>query len=198
MSCFERERALALQPMAVQLPVEPEAEAWCTELLARHGVQRPFALLAPAAGWGAKQWGASRFAQVAALLQSAGYDVLVNAAAQDRVGRETAEASKSVAVDSTLPQLIALVRRAALVLGGDTGPVHLGAALGRPTLALFGPTDPARNGPWFPGAKARVLRHADSASNHKRHRETEAGLARLSVDEVTEAALQMLQRGTDG
>jgi len=73
-----------------------------------------------------------------------------------------------------------------LVVGGDSGPVHLAAALGVPVVALFGPTDPARNGPWGPGA-VRVLRDAASATSYKRSTETEAGLARISVDEVAES-----------
>ncbi len=82
--------------------------------------------------------------------------------------------------------LVALLRRTDLFVGGDTGPMHLAAALGVPVVALFGPTDPARNGPWGPGAM-RVLRDATSITSYKRNAETEAGLARISVDEVIEA-----------
>jgi heptosyltransferase-1 len=89
--------------------------------------------------------------------------------------------------------MIALTRRAALVIGGDTGPVHLAAALGRPTVALFGPTDPDRNGPAFVGARVTVLRDAASVTSHKRTTETEAGLARIRVEEVLAAALAMLE-----
>ena len=83
--------------------------------------------------------------------------------------------------------LIELVRRSALVVGGDSGPVHLAAALGVPVVALFGPTDPARNGPWGAG-KMRVLRDASSVTSYRRSAETESGLARISVEVVVEAA----------
>jgi heptosyltransferase-1 len=86
--------------------------------------------------------------------------------------------------------LIALVRRAAVVVGGDSGPVHLAAALGAPVVALFGPTDPARNGPWGAGP-VRVLRDAASVTSYKRSAETEAGLARISVEEVVDVVREM-------
>jgi hypothetical protein len=58
---------------------------------------------------------------------------------------------------------------------------------------LFGPTDPKRNGPYFPGARVQVIRHEASRLNRARLSETEAGLAKISVDEVLAAALDILQ-----
>ena len=120
--------------------------------------------------------------------------MLVNAAtAQDSTCIAVAAASEgdAVTVVSTLPQLISLLRRTALVVGGDSGPVHLAAALGRPVVALFGPTDPARNGPWGNGPMS-VLRHASSQTSYKRLPQTEPGLARLSVDEVSDAMHELV------
>jgi heptosyltransferase-1 len=91
--------------------------------------------------------------------------------------------------------MIALVRRAAVVIAGDTGPLHLGAALERPVVGLYGPTDPARSGPY--GAVSRVLRHGSSRNDHSRHQETETGLMQITSDEVVEAALQLLRAGQD-
>ncbi|MCU1222363.1 MAG: rfaC, partial [Edaphobacter sp.] len=76
-------------------------------------------------------------------------------------------------------------------IAGDTGPLHLAAALERPVVGLFGPTDPARNGPY--GTRSRVLRHASSYKDHTRHAETEQGLMQITTDEVTEAALALLR-----
>ena len=83
-----------------------------------------------------------------------------------------------------------MVRRAALVVAGDTGPLHLAAALERPVVGLYGPTDPARNGPY--GTRSRVLRRASSEVDHSRHPETEKGLLEITVDEVVRAALELL------
>ncbi len=151
-------------------------------------------LIVPTAGWGAKEWGTDRYGELAKALLDRGYRVLVNAAGVDsQVAAEIAAVSGAALVPSTIPQLIALTRRASLVIGGDTGPVHLAAALGRPVVALFGPTDPARNGPAFPGSKVTVLRDSSSVTSHKRHAATEAGLQRIRVEEVLAAALAMLE-----
>ena len=185
----------AIKAAPVQVPVDEDAEGWCTAALARAGIAERFVLLAPGAGWGAKQWGAERYARLAARLRDEGFGIVVNApaAGPDADLAETvAKAGNGQRVSSTVAQLIALTRRADLVIGGDTGPVHLAAALGRPTVALFGPTDPRRNGPAFPGARVTTLRHPASVTGHKRTRETEAGLARITVDEAHDAAFALL------
>ena len=184
-----------IEPAPVELPVEADAEGWCTAALARLGVQEKYVLLAPGAGWGAKQWGAERYGEFARKMRDAGFGVLVNGAP----GGPDAELAETVAkaggghrLSSSVAQMVALTRRADLVIGGDTGPVHLAAALGRPTLALFGPTDPRRNGPDFPGARTVVLRDPGSVTSHKRVSATEAGLARIGVDEAWAAACTLL------
>ena len=73
-----------------------------------------------------------------------------------------------------------------MVVGGDSGPVHLAAALGVPVVALFGPTDPARNGPWGPG-RVRVLRDAASVTSYRHVPGVDPGLQRMTVDAVLEA-----------
>ena len=69
---------------------------------------------------------------------------------------EAASGGAAETFTGSLTQLIALTRRARLFIGGDTGPMHLAAALGVPVVAIFGPTDPARNGPF--GTRSIVLR----------------------------------------
>ena len=177
-----------IHPAPITLPSDPAAESWASQF------PPGFVLIAPTAGWGAKQWPASNYAALATALTERGLDVLINATpgAPNPVADTIAEASGARVVPSTLPQMIALTRRAALVLGGDTGPTHLGSALGRPTVALFGPTDPARTGPAFPHARFTVLRHPSSRTDHTRHADTEAGLAQVRVEEVLAAILEIL------
>jgi len=93
----------------------------------------------------------------------------------------------------TLTELIAITRRASLVIAGDTGPLHLASALGRPVVGIFGPTDPARNGPF--GGNFRVLRHPESRRDHSRHEAPEAGLLTITPEAVLEAAMQLLGEG---
>jgi heptosyltransferase-1 len=156
-----------------------------------------FVLIAPTAGWGAKQWPAERFGTVAAELGQRGIRVLVNGAYEtDGVANEVVRVSGGygIAAPTDLGELIALTRRASLVIAGDTGPLHLAAALKKPVVALFGPTNPARNGPY--GTRARVLRHGEERSDHRRLREPEAGLLAITVDEVVEAAMELIAGAT--
>jgi heptosyltransferase-1 len=184
-----------LRPAKVTLPVDPAAERWCDALLA---ARERFALIAPTAGWGAKQWPAEQYGAVAAALARAGFRTLVNtASSEDVVGRRVVESSDGAAtlIPCSVGEMIALVRRAGVVIAGDTGPLHLAAALERPVVGLFGPTDPTRNGPY--GTNARVLRHASSKSDHSRHQDTEEGLMQITTDEVVEAALELLHGEQD-
>jgi heptosyltransferase-1 len=179
-----------LRPERAPLPTDAAAENWCDGLLARG---ERFAMMAPTAGWGAKEWPAERFGAVAAGLRRVGVRTLVNAAhAGDEVGMRVVAASEGAAtlVPCSVAQMIALVRRAGVVIAGDTGPLHLAAALERPVVGLFGPTDPARTGPF--GTKACVLRHGSSVTDHSRRAETEDGLVRITVEEVEAAALELL------
>lgn len=150
----------------------------------------PYLLIAPTAGWGAKQWPIPAYNELIQRLESLGHTILLNTPnPRDPILAGT----RARAIYPTLPELIALTRSAALVLGGDTGPVHLASALGVRTVALFGPTDPARNGPLFPRAEPAILRHPTSLTDHRRHSATEAGLARITVEEVLQAVLQQLR-----
>ena len=188
----------SLRPAKVSFPVDPAAEAWCDRMVGSEVVRdSKFVVIAPAAGWGAKEWPAERYGAVAARLVRAGFAVLVNAiGAGDKAAQAVVRASESgaVAVPCSVGQMIALMRRASLAIGGDTGPVHLAVALERPVVAIYGPTDPARNGPFWSGmaAKGRVLRDAASVTDHAKVAEVEAGLLRIGVDEVAEAALEVL------
>ncbi len=165
---------------------------------ARHRLQEPVGergsiLLVPTAGWGAKQWPPERFIEVARAFRATRHRVLINAApGNDAIAQSIALSSGAELVVCGMEELVSLVRRADLVIGGDTGPVHLASALGTPTLALFGPTDPARNGPSFVGARTIILRHQSSRTDHRRHPEPEAGLMKITVEEVLTAARAQL------
>jgi heptosyltransferase-1 len=179
-----------LQPAPVTLPMNEEAEHWADLTVGRE----QFCLISPGAGWGAKVWPADRMGRVAAEVGRAGLKTVVNASVNG--SPEAAEVVASAegyarAVPCTVAQLIALVRRAAVVVAGDTGPLHLAAALERPLVGIFGPTDPARNGPY--GSRSRVFRDASSETSHKRRSQTEAGMLQIETEEVAAAVLEMLR-----
>jgi heptosyltransferase I len=181
-----------LTPILPPLPVNREAELWADEVLRGAG-HRPVILLSPGAGWGAKRWPAERYGAVAGDLERQGCMVLVNAGPLEQaIAAEVVRASGGVtqAPQFTLERLIALTRRVCLVIAGDTGPLHLACALGKPVVGIYGPTDPSRNGPF--GVPFRVLRHPESKRDHTRHAEPEAGLLTIAPDEVVAAAKDLL------
>jgi heptosyltransferase-1 len=197
-----------LQPVLPVLPVDREAEAWCDALPGSEQLTaRPVALLNPGAGWGAKRWPVERYAAVARGLAGRGFSVVVNAGPGET---DLAEAIRLQSGGAALPaacalsQLIALTRRVSLAIAGDTGPLHLACALGKPVIGIFGPTDPARNGP-FGGhagglgwARFRVLRSAESRRDHSRREAPEAGLLTIQPEEVLQAADELQSGIRDG
>lgn len=207
-----------LAPIAPSLPIDASAEAWCAALLEELR-KRTGALdcivLAPGAGWGAKRWPAECFAAVAARLAAEGHAVLVNsgpgeddlarqvvraahAQLQLAQGKSTASAEDTLriqAVACDIGQLTSLLRKASLFVGGDTGPLHLAAALQCPVVGIYGPTDPRRNGPFefANGARHIALRDAGSSTDHARREAPEAGLLRISPQQVVDAGLRLLK-----
>jgi len=121
-----------------------------------------FVLASPLAGWGSKQWPLEFYEDLAKLLDM---PLVVNGAP------DSADFLKQIRGAhvhlSGIPGLIHATRRAHAVIGVDSGPMHLAAALSKPGIAIFGPTDPARNGPY--GGSLRVLRTTDAATTYKRH-----------------------------
>lgn len=183
--------AIAGDDLPIPLPLLPRdavAESRAAEL------PQPMVLLSPGAGWGAKRWPPERYGEVARRLAQEGCTVVVNCGpAEEQLALEIAESSGGAAKPLTLnmAELIAVTRRAALVIAGDTGPLHLACALGRPVVGIYGPTDPARNGPFH--TPSRVLRHPESVRDHTRRSEPEAGLLTITAEDVTAAALDLLE-----
>jgi heptosyltransferase-1 len=175
----------------VEFPVDPDAENRIAGLTADGN---GFAILNPGAGWGAKRWPAERYGQVAKELAKDGLCLLVNYGPGEEhlaVAVEAASEGSARKISCSVSELIALTRRARLFIGGDTGPMHLASALKIPVVAVFGPTNPARNGPF--GTRSAVLRNASSVTDHTRHREPEQGLLEITVAEVVGAARKLLQ-----
>jgi heptosyltransferase I len=185
----------SLSPVLPSIPVDRQAECWAEEML-REAYDRPIVLLSPGAGWGAKRWPAERYGAVARDLQQQGCLVLVNAGPDEQaIAAEVVRSSGGAAQapDFTLERLIALTRRINLLIAGDTGPLHLACALGKPVVGIYGPTDPERNGPY--GVPFRVLRHPESKRDHSRHAEPESGLLTITPQQVAAAARDLLEGG---
>ncbi len=163
-----------LEPLGVRapsvefpLPVNAPVEERMDEFLGRSGVKPGSRLVAvnPGAGRPDKRWPVERFrALTRRLTDEAGASVLVlwgpeeAALAETIVGSDEPERAL-LAPPTDLQELLALLRRASVVVGGDTGPVHLAAALGVPCVGLYGPTSVERNGPY--GQTWRALASPD-------------------------------------
>jgi len=180
-------------PALFPLPCSAIAEAWCDAELCRRGLT-DFALLSPGGGWGAKLWPPEKYGEVAAALGQKGLRSLINfGPGEEDVARAVEQSSAGAAqpLCCSLGRLIALTRRATIFIGGDSGPMHLAAALGVPVVAIFGPTDPARNGPY--GTRSIVLRRASSQTSYSHHDRPDAALRSIAAGEVLSAALQLLE-----
>jgi heptosyltransferase-2 len=158
----------------------------------------PPVVLAPGAEYGpAKQWPAAHYRALALALAQAGWPCVVAGLPQDRpLGGEILAGlagGVNLCGQTTLPQLVALLARAALVVSNDSGAMHVAAALGRPQIALFGSTNPGWTGPLNPGA--RVLYRAEPCSpcyaRTCRFGHTRC-LAELRPEGVTQQALALL------
>lgn len=178
---------------AVEFPKDCRAEERIEEELQRRGIAE-FAILNPGAGWGAKRWPAERYGHVARLLGKCGLQSIVNyGPGEEELARETEQASEDTAraLQCSISELIALTRRAKLFVGGDTGPLHLAAALKIPVVAIYGPTDPARNGPY--GTRSVVLRNPASTTTHARNSRSDEAMLAISVEAVVDAARRLLR-----
>ena len=147
-----------------------------------------FVLASPLAGWGAKQWPLPNYRALAELLdQDLGIPLVLNGPP----GADFGPIAPAIPHYSALPGLVHATRRAAAVVGVDSGPLHLAAALDKPGAAIFGPTDPARNGPY--GSSLRLLRSQSADTTYKRGAAIADSMRSISPREVFETLRSALQ-----
>jgi len=180
----------------VTLQISEQDQSALSDYLREHGIDR-YIVLSPGGGWRSKCWPAERFGALCRKIhESLGFRCIVNVGP----GEEDLAAVVSAAsgdlpplvYKGSLGQLMALLRGGVCIIGGDTGPLHLAVALGTQTVALFGPTDPARNGPYRgpePSATGCdiVLRAPNVRTTHKRGSQPDASMLAIGVDAVFEA-----------
>jgi lipopolysaccharide heptosyltransferase I len=182
-------------PVSLQIP-EQDQTAVCSQLRAQ-ALDR-YVVLSPGGGWRSKCWPAERFGALCnKLRESQGLRCIVNIGpGDDDLAAPLVAASGDAApfvYRGSLGELMTLLRNAACVVGADTGPLHLAAALGTPTVALFGPTDPARNGPYRGGdtqpsnRKDIVLRAVAVRTTHQRGSQPHPSMLAITVDQVFDA-----------
>jgi len=187
-------------PVNLQIP-ERDRVSVCSVLRAQR-LER-YVVLSPGGGWRSKCWPAERYGALAhKLWEAAGVRCVVNAGPGDNdlaavlVG--SSGGAEPFVYSGDLGELMALLKGAACVVGGDTGPVHLAAALDTPVVALFGPTDPARNGPYSNTRETSceqnniVLRALGVRTTHARHAQTHPSMLTITVDAVFDAVCRSI------
>ena len=168
-----------LKPLGIRVPdVEfplddrrPEIVAFARTRLGIAPGER-FAIINPGAAWPNKRWPPVYFAEVArALAARHGLrSIVLWGPGEESLAQAVASASDGTAEISpptTIADLVSLARAATLVVSGDTGPMHVAAAVGTPVVGIFGPTDPERNGPWAED-DLTVSRYDDCVCHYQR------------------------------
>jgi heptosyltransferase-1 len=192
------------EPMDFSVAITPADRQAADQLRKQAGLvaRERYAVLVPATRWETKCWAAERFGELARRLseQCGLRSVLIGGASDEAAGARAAETSGGAAVNlcgrTTLRQLAALIETAGVVVTADSTPMHLAAALGRPLAALFGPTNPARTGPYGRGADVLRLGLECSPCYLKRLKECpydHACMRDLSVEAVLEAVRQRVE-----
>jgi heptosyltransferase-1 len=186
--------AAGVRDTEIRFPLREVPSAALDALRARIGPGSRFAVINPGAAWPNKRWPPDRFGDIAAFVQETcglipvvvwgpGEEILAGAVIAASGGRAV------LAPPTTVVDLVAIARAAAIVVSGDTGPLHIATAVGTPTVSLFGPTDPQRNGP-FSHEDVVVSRYESCACHYDRRCHHRSWcLADMEVAEVC-AAIQ--------
>jgi lipopolysaccharide heptosyltransferase I len=195
-------KAVGIRMPEVEFPIDdrnPGAAADARSRLGVPGAQR-FALINPGAAWPNKRWPPVYFAEVVrALAAHHGLRSLVlwgpgeEQLAQDVVTASGGEAA--VSAPTTVADLVSLTKASALMISGDTGPMHIAAAMGTPLIGIFGPTDPNRNGPWAEDDLSVSRYRACACHYERRCRISGWCLLDISPREVMELVEQRLAHG---
>ena len=191
-------RSVGVEEDEIRFPLADVATPALDELRRRIPADRPFALVNPGAAWPNKRWPPERFGELAAFLRDeCGLTpVVVWGPGEELLADAVIAASSGAAVaapPTRVADLVALARAAALFVSGDTGPLHIATAVGTPTVSLFGPTDPDRNGPYAPGDVAVSRYEACGCHYDRRCHEPTWCLGQVEVAEVC-AAVQRRMR----
>ena len=194
LSLVERAGARAAAPR-FPLAIFAEDEKRIERELSAYGLNDYF-VLNPGGGWRSKCWPAERYGELhCKLVERYGWrGVVAFGPGEDEMARKVIEASgksAAVALPLGLGPLLALLRRAKFVVSADTGPLHLAWALGSPVVGLFGPTDPARNGPYSTtDVVVRNLRVSET--DYGRGASYSPAMLSITVDQVFEAVERRL------
>ena len=178
-----------------RMPVQAEALAKIKSVVP---LDRPLAAVIPGARWDAKRWSEQGYSQIVRHLVNSKFHVLVLGAPGERdLCRQVVEQSQVEALNlaggTTLAEMIAAISLCRIIIGNDSGPLHVAAALARPLVGLYGPTDPTSVGPY--GQMDNVLRFVQPGEYRDSGMEDRSGtLQSLSVETVWNKVQDLLTR----
>jgi lipopolysaccharide heptosyltransferase I len=191
---------LGIDDERVEFPLGPTESPALATLRATIGNAR-FVLINPGAAWPNKRWPPARYGALAASIRrhQQTVPVVLWGPGEEELARAVVDASSGAAVlapPTCVRDVVACSRAADLFVAGDTGPLHIAMAVGTPVVGLFGPTDPARNGPW--SAHDVVVSRAETCGCHidRRCRQATWCLEDITVEEVWAAVQRRLEVGT--
>lgn len=188
----------------VALYVSSIQEVFVLQLMRSFAIER-YIVLSPAGGWRSKCWPPERYGALCQKIRGTlGLRCVVNygPGEEDLVSAIKSDSGEAdpIAYNGSLSQLMALLRNALCIVAGDTGPLHLAVALGTPAVAIFGPTDPARNGPYRIGKPSRnggpldiVLRSPHAVTSYKRGDQAAPSILQIAVDMVFDAVRRQVE-----
>jgi lipopolysaccharide heptosyltransferase I len=187
--------ALGVHDERVEFPLADVESPALRAVRTAAGEGQPFALINPGAAWPNKRWPAERFGEVAAFIREIRglLSFVLWGPGEEGLAGAVVDASGGaarIAPRTGIADLLALCRSASLMVSGDTGPLHIAAAAGTPIVAIFGPTDPHRNGP-IAADDISVSRFGACGCHYERHcRRQDWCLDSVAVAEVTAAIQQ--------
>ena len=183
------------------LPYHPQDKRWVAESLKRLGVGFPVACFLPFSSWPSKGWDLDRWAEVADWLAKKGWSVLLTGSATQRdlgesIVAKTERPAQILPVFGkfSLRELISLFSLVQLVVGVDTGPLHIAVAGGCSVLGLYGPTDPERTGPWQGAVKTGSVVTAAGCDVCRRPRCRHSCMRNLHVGQVIDKISEITER----
>ena len=193
------EQAGASRPAAPEYPLRVPAGGAASVRSRLHdsGITGDYIVVGPGGSWRAKCWPTERFGELCREMeQRTSMRVVVihgpgEKSAAEEVLRAAAPA-QPIVVPTTIEELMGLLSHARGLIAADSGPLHLAAALGTPVVGLFGPTDPARNGPFAPRAIV-VHKARPEEISYKRRTEYSPAMLRITVQDVLGAAEPLLK-----
>jgi len=182
------------------LPAFPAAAAAVERKWPAEG--RSWLALGPGARWPTKCWPAEHYAALAGRLAAAlpqARLVVLGGRADAQLGRQVSQGAPGYCLDltgqTTLPEMVEWIRRSELLICNDSGPMHVAAALGKPVVAMFGPTDPRRTGPYRqtePVLQSRLLPCVPCLRKRCRYAKPLECLRAITPEQVLAAVLRRL------